>query len=246
MAKFVGYARVSTKGQVTDRQHTDLMAAGVPEANIYTDLGFSGSRARRPALDAALATLENGDTFVVCTLDRLGRSTINMLDLARQLREQGVGLRVLNLGGGDVDTATPMGSMVFTVLAALAEMELEIKRERIQDSVKKRRAKNGNLGGRPRKYTDDQIRYARRRIESGEISARQMAKEIGINRETLYRRITEMKAREAGFAEAMEAQQRVAANPEALRLLREDPQAQAARSVPRPERRSTSEQPPTV
>src|SRR5699024_4269741 len=57
-------------------------------------------------------------------------------------------LRVLNLGGGDVDTSTPMGSMVFTVMAALAQMELDIKRERITDSVAKRRAAGKDLGGR--------------------------------------------------------------------------------------------------
>jgi len=87
-----------------------------------------------------------GDTLVVTTLDRLGRSTQNMLELAESLREKDVGLRVLNLGGGQVDTSTPSGSMVFTVMAALAQMELEIKRERITDSVAKRRAAGGNLG----------------------------------------------------------------------------------------------------
>jgi len=73
-------------------------------------------------------------------LDRLGRSTQNMLALAQQLRDRGAGLRVLNLGGGDVDTSTPMGSMLFTIMAALGQMELEIKRERITDSVAKWRA----------------------------------------------------------------------------------------------------------
>jgi len=67
-----------------------------------------------------LAALHDGDTLVVTTLDRLGRSTIDMLAFAEQLRGQGAGLRVLNLGGGDVDTSTPMGSMVFSVMAALA------------------------------------------------------------------------------------------------------------------------------
>lgn len=71
-----------------------------------------------------------------------------MLAFAEQLRGRGAELRVLNLCGGDVGTATPMGSMVFTVMAALAQMELEIKRERITDSVAKRRAAGKDLGGR--------------------------------------------------------------------------------------------------
>ncbi|MET3176768.1 UNVERIFIED_ORG: DNA invertase Pin-like site-specific DNA recombinase [Arthrobacter sp. UYCu721] len=60
-----------------------------------------------------------------------------MLAFADELRGRGAGLRVLNLGGGDVDTATPMGSMLFTIMAALAQMEHEIKRERVTDSISK-------------------------------------------------------------------------------------------------------------
>ena len=86
---------------------------------------------------------------------------------AEQLRGRGAGLRVLNLGGGDVDTATPMGSMVFTVMAALAQMELEINRERIVDSVAKRRTAGKDMGGRRPTFTNSQIRKALRLIETG-------------------------------------------------------------------------------
>ena len=140
MGKLIGYARVSTRAQDADRQIADLLGAGVRRDDLYTDQGVSGARASRPGFDKALESLQKGDTLVVTTLDRLGRSTANMLDLARAFRDRGIGLRVLNLGGGAVDTGTPMGSMVFTVMAALAQMELEIKRERITDSVSKRRA----------------------------------------------------------------------------------------------------------
>jgi DNA invertase Pin-like site-specific DNA recombinase len=77
-----------------------------------------------------------------------------MLAFADELRGRGAGLRVLNLGGGDVDTSTPMGSMLFTIMAALAQMEHEIKSERITDSISKRKAASKNLGGRPRRITD--------------------------------------------------------------------------------------------
>lgn len=197
MGKLVGYARVSTRGQDADRQMLDLAAAGVLETDLHVDTGFSGSRARRPALDRALAELEPGDTFVVTTLDRLGRSTINMLELATRLRGQGVGLRVLNLGGGDVDTSTPMGSMVFTVMAALAEMELEIKKERMNDSITKRRLNGGNLGGRPEKFTDTQIRMARDLVNSGQRTITQVAAELGMSRPTYYKRVAELNARDA-------------------------------------------------
>lgn len=72
-----------------------------------------------------------------------------MLTFADELRGRGAGLRVLNLGGGDVDTSTPMGSMLFTIMAALAQMEHEIKRERITDSISKRKAAGKNLGAGP-------------------------------------------------------------------------------------------------
>ena len=191
MGKLIGYARVSTRSQGTDRQVTDLLGAGVRKDDLYVDHGISGARASRPGFDQAVTALQEGDTLVVTTLDRLGRSTQTMLELAQNLRGPGVGLRVLNLGGGDVDTSTPMGSMVFTVMAALAQMELEIKRERITDSVAKRRAAGKDLGGRKQTFTDSQIRNALRLIDSGE-PATQVARDLGMSRATLYRRIREL------------------------------------------------------
>lgn len=188
MTKLIGYARVSTKAQDTDRQETELLAAGVRRDDLYVDHGVSGAKASRLELDRALSALHDGDTLVVTTLDRLGRSTTNMLRLAEQIKERGAGLRVLNLGGGDVDTSTPMGAMVFTVMAALGQMELEIKKERITDSVRKRRAAGKDLGGRKALFSDSQIRNAVRLINAGQPAA-QVARDLGMSRATLYRRM---------------------------------------------------------
>lgn len=187
MTKLIGYARVSTRQQSTDRQKVDLLAAGVRRDDLYVDNGVSGARASRPNFDRALDAIEAGDTLVITTLDRLGRSTQNMLAFAEELRGRGAGLRVLNLGGGDVDTATPMGSMLFTIMAALGQMEHEIKRERVLDSIAKRRNAGKNLGGRPRVITDSQIRNARSLIDSGEPAA-EVARNLGMSRATFYRR----------------------------------------------------------
>lgn len=84
-----------------------------------------------------------------------------------------------------------MGLMVFTVMAALAQMELEIKRERITDSVAKRRAAGKDLGGRRQTFTDSQIRNALRLVDGGE-PALQVARDLGMSRATLYRRIREL------------------------------------------------------
>ena len=187
MTKLIGYARVSTRQQSTDRQEADLLSAGVRRDDLYVDHGVSGARASRPQFDRALDALIDGDILVITTLDRLGRSTQNMLAFADELRTRGAGLRVLNLGGGDVDTATPMGSMLFTIMAALAQMEHEIKSERVTDSIAKRREAGKDLGGRPRRITDSQIRNALRLVESGEPAA-QVARDLGMSRATFYRR----------------------------------------------------------
>ncbi|MEC5198483.1 DNA invertase Pin-like site-specific DNA recombinase [Arthrobacter sp. PL16] len=99
----------------------------------------------------------------------------------------------MNLGGGNVDTGTPMGSMVFTVMAALAQMELEIKRERVNDSNTKRRDAGMNLGGRRPIFSDSQIANARRLIEQGQ-PASHVARDLGVSRATLYRRIANLDA----------------------------------------------------
>ncbi|MFW3385605.1 UNVERIFIED_CONTAM: recombinase family protein [Kocuria sp. CPCC 205274] len=198
MGKLSGYARVSTRRQDAERQVSDLLSVGVRRDDVYVDSGGSRGRASRPqfdkamaSLEKAVASLEDGDTLVITTLDRLGRSTQNMLTFAEALCARGAGLRVLDLGGGDVDTATPMGSMVFTVMAALAQMELEIKRERITDSVAERRAAGKDLGGRRQTFTDSQIRNALRLIDGGE-PVTQVARDLGMSRATLYRRIREL------------------------------------------------------
>ncbi|MBT2539038.1 recombinase family protein [Arthrobacter sp. ISL-69] len=198
MTKLIGYARVSTRQQSTDRQRADLLAAGVRRDDLYIDHGVSGARASRPQFDQALDALMEGDTLVITTLDRLGRSTLNMLAFADELRSRGAGLRVLNLGGGDVDTAMPMGSMLFTVMAALAQMEHEIKRERVTDSIIKRREAGKNLGGRPRRVTDSQIRSAMRLVKGGEPAA-QVARDLGMSRATFYRRSRALAGQQAAI-----------------------------------------------
>lgn len=117
--------------------------------------------------------------------------TENMLKLAKELEEQGANLRVLILACGDVDTQTPMGKMMFTVMVALVQMELDIKFERNRDSAAKHRASDGDLGGRREKCGDESIHGAARDIAGG-VSASVEAKHHGISRTTLYRRAKTM------------------------------------------------------
>lgn len=158
MPRLIGYARVSTRQQDADRQETDLRAAGVTGEHVFVDRAESGGSEALPALDAALLALESGDTLVVPALDRLGRSMGDLLTLAAELRAAGVALRVLDLDGVDVDTSTPSGSMLFTVLAALAQTESALKRERVLEALSKRRASEIDLGGRSRKVSNGTAR----------------------------------------------------------------------------------------
>lgn len=88
MAKLIGYARVSTRQQSTDRQEKDLLSGGVRRDDLYVDHGVSGSQASRPQFDRAIDALVDGNTLVITTIDRLGRSTQNMLAFADELRDR--------------------------------------------------------------------------------------------------------------------------------------------------------------
>ena len=121
------------------------------------------------------------------TLERLGRSTHTVLAVAAQLQTRRAELRVLDLGGNTVDTSTATGSMLFTTLAALTQMERELKRERAHDSIERRRHAGKSLGGRPLVFTDDQIRRAVCLVEGGQPAAK-VAFDLGMSRATFYRR----------------------------------------------------------
>ena len=184
--KLIGYARVSRRQGSTDRQQEDILAAGVRRDHPY-DNGISGARASRSSFDRALDDVEAGHTLVIRTLDQLRRSTHNMLAFAEEVRGRGAGLRFPYLSGGNVDTAMPMGSMLFKIMAALGQMEYEIKGERVVDPITERREVGKDLGGPPQLFTDSQIRNARRLVEGGEATA-QVALDLGMSTATFCRR----------------------------------------------------------
>lgn len=164
---------------------------GVRKTDLYVDHGVSGAREKRLGLDAALAVMEPGDTLVVTTLDRLGRNAHHMIGLANFLKDEGKHLRVLNLGGEAVKTSTPVGAMLFQVLAAISEMEHAIKSERIRDSNEKRRSRGGDLGGRRTQYEPDLIYGIQRDVENGS-AVSDAAAQRGMSRQTYYRRAREL------------------------------------------------------
>jgi len=126
----IGYARVSTRDQHPEAQRERLEAAGC--TRIYTETGASGARASRPEWDKCLDRLEPGDTLVCTKLDRIGRSVRNLMDVSSLLQERGVDLVCLDQ---PIDTTSPQGRLFFTILAAFAEFERDLIRERTRDGL---------------------------------------------------------------------------------------------------------------
>ncbi|MDA0558326.1 recombinase family protein [Burkholderia pseudomallei] len=175
----IGYARVSTDDQNLDLQVDALKAAGCKR--IHTDQ-MSGAAKSRPGLEEALKYLRTGDTLVVWKLDRLGRTVKGLVELVEALHGNGVQFRSLT---DSIDTSTTAGRFFFHVMAALAQMERELIRERTNAGLKAARAR-GRLGGRKPKMDASKVDVARRLLDSG-VPATEVAKNLGIGRATLYR-----------------------------------------------------------
>lgn len=170
----IGYARVSTRTQNIDRQIDQLTDAGCDD--IFIDY-YTGRSVERPHFQACLDILDRGDTLVVVDLDRLGRSAVEAVRTADELRERGVNLRILRL---DVDTATPEGRLFYTVTAALAEFETDKLRERTRQGLDVAR-RRGRLGGRRPVLDGHRADYARELIAQGESISR-TAELLGVSR----------------------------------------------------------------
>lgn len=177
----IGYARVSTPEQDLAPQLVALNEAGCEK--VFSDKA-SGAKANRAGLTDALSHARTGDVLVVWKLDRLGRTMKGLVDLAADLAERKIGLRSLTDG---IDTAGTAGKLVFHIMAAMAEMERDLVRERTTAAliVAKR---EGRVGGRKTVMTPKRIEAARKLLASG-MTAREIAPTIGVSVATLYRHL---------------------------------------------------------
>src|SRR5262249_89899 len=183
----LGYARVSIGHQSLDQQVDALTAAGVEATRVYSDkLSGSSTREQRPGLAALLDYAREGDAIVVVGIDRLGRNAAEVMMTIRELGERGIVLRSLREG---IDTSNATGRMVAGVLASLAELELELGRER-RTAAREARKARGQAIGRPKALDTAKAALAQRMHTSGE-SATTIAAALGVSRATVYRVLAE-------------------------------------------------------
>lgn len=182
----IGYARVSTGSQRLDRQMDALTEAKC--RRIFEDKK-SGKNDLRPELKACHAFLQPGDTLIVPSLDRYGRSLQDLVNMVAELRERGIGFTSLH---EKLDTLTPGGRLIFHVFAALAEFVRELIVQGTNEGLAAARAR-GRVGGRPTVVNDDLIRKARDMLPNPANSVESIAKILGVSVGTLYNHIPDLK-----------------------------------------------------
>lgn len=181
----IGYARVSTDEQDLASQLEALASLGVGADRIYVDKGLTGTNRARPGLREALAACRAGDQLVVAKLDRLARSVSDAHDIAKELTVREV---KLNLGGSIHDPGDPMGKLLFTTLAMVAEFEADLARMRTREGMKIAKAK-GRLRGKQPKLTLRQEAHLVALHQAGQHTSAELAELFGVARSTVYRAI---------------------------------------------------------
>ena len=175
-----GYARVSTNVQTLDSQKAELKEAGAEKIFAET---VSGANAKREQLNRLLQTIGPRDTLIVTRLDRLARSSRDLLNILATLADKGAVFR--SLADSWADTTTPHGRLMLTVLGGLAEFERELIRSRTAEGRARARAEGKSLG-RPFKLTPHQQQEVRERRAAGE-STRQIARSYNVSASTISR-----------------------------------------------------------
>lgn len=182
------YVRVSSMEQKTDRQLTAYDGAD----KVYIDK-MTGATKDRPQLQAMLEDLKSGDVVVVKSIDRLSRSTKDLLDIVDTIKEQGAGLKILDM---KIDTSDKLGEFFLTVLGAIGQLERKTIKERTREGIAIAKTK-GKYTGRKKgaiALKGDALERFKRFYDLG-MKKSDMAKEFQVSRPTIYKWIEELKAR---------------------------------------------------
>lgn len=176
-----GYARVSTEAQNLDRQLDALKHYGVD--SIYNEK-MTGTKKDRPELMKMLDRITEGDTIVIESLSRLGRSTKDLIELVELFERKKVHLVSLK---ESIDTSTPTGKLLFTLMSALAQFERDTIAERTKEGLRSARAR-GRMGGRPR-IDEAKIKQAVKLYNTQQYSVKEIEELTGVKKATLYRNL---------------------------------------------------------
>jgi DNA invertase Pin-like site-specific DNA recombinase len=178
----VGYARTSTAGQNAglESQLDILQASGCER--IFSEQVSSVSR--RDKLEEALRFVRDGDTLMATKPDRVARSTRDLLDIVEQLSKKGVGLRILSMGGMELDTKQATSKLMLRVLGAIAEFERALMLERQREGIKKA-SEEGKYKGRAPTARRKEVSILKMRSQG--IKPTEIAKEVGVSRASVYR-----------------------------------------------------------
>ena len=182
-----GYARVSTDTQCLDRQIDALKESGVEEKNIFQEK-YTGTKVIRPEFNKLLIATRDGDTIVIESLSRLGRSTKDLLTLVEDFNDKGITLVSLK---ENIDISTPTGNLFVTVLSALCQFERDLTVQRTKEGLESARAR-GRKGGRPPK-DPKAVTKALKLYDSQTHSTKEIAALTGVSVKTLYNAINARK-----------------------------------------------------
>ena len=175
----IGYLRVSTEEQKTDRQ-VDALKPLCDEVFIEK---LSATAPKRPVFDQVMHQLKKGDTLVVWDLDRAFRSTVDAILQEQRLREKGIAFKIISL---NVNTAEPAGEFAYSVMAAAAQLERRMISKRTKEGLAAARRRGVQLGRRP-KLTSDQVRQARDKLDAGTHTQAKLAAMFDVHPRTLAR-----------------------------------------------------------
>ena len=173
----IGYARVSSVGQSLDVQLDKLKGCN----KVFKEKK-TGTSSKRPRLQACLEYVREGDTLVVTRLDRLARSTLHLCQVADQLQEKGVNLKVIDQS---IDTSDATGRLLFNMLGAIAQFETEIRAERQMDGIRDAKARGVHLGRRKHLSEDEQVELQLKRQDGTPIKI--LMAEYNLSKASVYR-----------------------------------------------------------
>lgn len=186
-----GYARVSSVDQNLDRQRSSLKEDG---CEMICEEKMSGATIDRPVLHDLLDKVNKGDIIVVHSLDRISRSTVDLLQLVDELKDQGVSLRSIKDTWFDMTDENPFSEFLLTVMSGLSEYERKMIRMRQQEEIKQAKFK-GKFRGRVKKYTKEHpgMNHAIELYEKGDRTVKEICAITKVGRSSFYR---ELKKRE--------------------------------------------------